>query len=118
LGEPSRAFATHLALMVQNPDAQAFGDQGRILLSARFGHIQGAKPAHSPYAVNGAPMTEERKQARKDKLSQLRAKKQNKPAAEKDVEMESKPASGMNDSIRKRLYADDGAQEAAKNGEQ
>jgi hypothetical protein len=32
--------------------------------------------------------------------------------------MESKPASGMNDSIRKRLYADDGAQEAAKNGEQ
>ena len=110
LGEPSQSYARHLKEMCVNPNASSFGDSGRILLADRFRQIQGARPASSPYAQGAAQgRTEEQKQARREKLAALREKKQKRPAAGDDVEMqESQPASSnMNDNIRARLYAKD-----------
>lgn len=70
LGEPSRSYADHLAKMVEDPSATAFGDAGRIMLSSRFAQIMGAKPSSSPYAgrAPGQPLSEEQIAARREKL--------------------------------------------------
>lgn len=102
--------------MSVNPDAETFGDSGRILLSQRFSQIMGAKPASAPYASGAAAMrTEEQKLARREKLKALREKKMNKPVAQaqknEDVEMaDAEPAQAageMPDHIKSRLYQKD-----------
>ena len=108
LAEPPRSYSEHLVRMCTEPHTTEFGETGRILLSQRFNQIQGAKPAHSPYAQR-EPISEERLEARREKLRQLRSKKKERRAANADVEMTDtatkpvKPAT-PNDDIKRRLY--------------